>query len=272
MGQQQHAIIYSIMVNSKELAQEIERVGGHYAVTNRYRHPSLASIIKGKKGSRAVFDVEKIVDLLEKTLAFVEECGKKGYIVLFVSTRQETVDLIKQTAENLSLPHMLNRWIGGTLSNFTNIKGRLNKMSTMQKEKDEGAWTKYTKKEKVLLNRELAKLENRFTGIATLTELPQAIFVLDTRKESIAVKEANSAGIPIIGFSSANADIHRMQHPIIANIHSREAVAYILGLVEEAYKKGVSSKKTKQVDTNDEKGGENNSTAQEKVRGIQKNT
>ena len=234
------------MTDTKELTQEIERVGGHYAVTNKYRHPSQASIIEGKKGNRAVFAVEKIVSLLEKTLTFVEECGRRGQVILFVSTRQETIDLVKKTAENLSLPYMLNRWIGGTLSNFTNIKGRLHKMSTMQKEKEEGAWTKYTKKEKVLLNRELTKLENRFTGIATLTELPQAIFVLDTKKEHIAVKEANSAKVPVIGFSSANADIHRIQHPIIANIHSREAVTYILGLVEEAYRKGVSNKKAKQ--------------------------
>lgn len=258
------------MVNSKELAQEIERVGGHYAVTNQYRHPSLASVVEGKKGNRAIFAMEKIVAMLEKTLAFVEECGKKGHIILFVSTRQESVDLVRKTAENLSLPHMLNRWIGGTLTNFTNIKGRLNKMSTMQKEKEEGAWTKYTKKEKVLLNRELAKLENRFTGIATVTELPQAIFVLDTRKESIATKEANSAGIPVIGFSSANADVHRIQHPIIANIHSREAVKYILTLVEEAYKKGVSSKKVRQASsTNNKESGGNNGTAREKTSTIQ---
>ena len=258
------------MPSNKEIAQEIERVGGHYAVTNKYRHPSLASMIEGKKGNRAVFDIEKIVTLLEKTLAFVEECGKKGHIILFVSTRQETVDLVRKTAENLSLPHMLNRWIGGTLSNFTNIKGRVNKMSTMQKEKEEGAWTKYTKKEKVLLNRELTKLENRFTGIATLTELPQAVFVLDTRKEKIAVKEANSASIPVIGFSSANADVYCIQHPIIANIHSREAVTYILGLVEAAYKKGVSNKKIKQVDSDDssENSGKSNIT-QERTGTIQ---
>ena len=261
-------LLYTVMERNKDIAQEIVRVGGHYAVTNRYRNPSLTSLIEGKKGNRAVFDVEKIIALLEKTLSFIEECGKKGYVILFVSTRQETVDLVKKTAENLSLPYMLNRWIGGTLSNFINIKGRVSKMDTMQKEKEEGGWTKYTKKEKVLLNRELAKLENRFTGIASLSELPQAIFVLDTWKEKIAVKEANSAGVPIIGFSTANADIHCIQHPIIANIHSREAVAYILGLVEEAYKKGVSNKGV-QHDTTDDTNGGNKSTTKEKTDTIQ---
>ena len=257
------------MINHKEIAQEIERVGGHYAVTNRYRHPSLTAMIKGKKGNQTVFDVEKITEMLEKTLTFVEECGKKGHIILFVSTRQETIDLMKKVAEDLSLPYMLNRWIGGTLSNFVNIKGRINKMTTMQQEKEQGSWTKYTKKEKVLLNRELAKLENRFTGIAKLTELPQALFVLDTRKESIAVKEANSAGVPVIGFSTANADVYQIQHPIIANIHSREAVTYILGLVEEAYKKGVSNKEVKQQADTKETNGGNSGTKQEKTGTIQ---
>ena len=250
------------MVKNKDLEQAITKVGGHYAVIRRYRHPSFISLVASKKGSREVFDLEKTLAILEKTLTFIEECGKKGHIILFVSTRQETVDLMKQIAENLSLPYMLNRWIGGTLSNFKNIKGRADKMEKMQQEKEEGKWTKYTKKEKVLFNRELAKLENRFTGIATLTELPHAIFVLDTRKEKIAVKEANDTGVPVIGFSTADADIHRIQHPIIANIHSRDAVAYILELVENAYKEGVKHKEVRKTEDGAEKSG--NSTVPKK--------
>ena len=250
------------MVKNNGIAQEMQRVGGHYAVTNRYRHPSLTSLVAGRDGKYAVFDLTKTIEVLQKTLSFIEECGKKGQIILFVSTRRETVDLVKKTAEGLSLPYMLNRWIGGTLSNFTHIKGRVTKMSTMQKEKEEGAWTKYTKKETVLFNRELAKLENRFTGIAEMHELPQAVFVLDTQRERIAVKEANNTNIPVIGFSNANADIHCIQHPIIANIYSRETVAYVLGLVEEAYKKGADAK---------EKGG-NTKTVNDKNSSVAKKT
>lgn len=240
-----------LMVKNKEIMQAITKVGGQYAVTSRYRHPSAVSFVAESRGNRGVFDLDKTVEVLEKTLSFIEECGKKGYIILLVSSRQETVDLVKQTAQNLSLPYMLNRWIGGTLSNFKNIRGRTDKMGTMQQEKEEGAWTKYTKKEKVLLNRELAKLENRFTGIALLSELPQAVFVLDTRKEKIAVKEANSTGVPVIGFSNADADVNLIQYPIIANIHSRDAVGYVLGLVEEAYKEGVKNKEVKSEDDTD---------------------
>ena len=242
------------MAVNKEKIEAILKVGGQYAVTNRYRHPSLISFISRGRGFKKVFDLEKTAELMEKTLSFVEECGKKGHVILFVSTRQETVDLMKQAAENLSLPHMLNRWIGGTLSNFKNIRSRVEKMEKMQQEKDEGIWTKYTKKETVLLNRELAKLENRFTGVKSLTDMPHAVFVLDTRKERIAVKEANAVGVSVIGFSNADADLNLIQHPIIANIQSRDAVAYILSLVEEAYKRGVKNKGVASVsDTDNQK-------------------
>ena len=231
------------MTTPKNLAQEIAKVGGQYAMTSRYRHPSVAPFIEGKGGGRNVFTVEKVAEVLQSTLSFVEECGEKGQIILFIATRQESVDLVRKTAEHLSLPYMLNRWIGGTLSNFKNIRGRVNKLDQLRKDKESGVWTKYTKKEKVLLNRELTKLENKFGGIFSLESPPNAVFILDTKKERIAVEEANGAEIPIIGFSSANADLHRIQYPIIANIHSRDAVAYILDLVEQSYQKGVAQKK-----------------------------
>ena len=229
------------MPNNQDIGKEITKAGGQYAVSNRYRHPSFASMITGTGGT-AVFDLEKMVAMLQGTLSFVEACGKKGAVILFVSTRKETVGLVEGAAKNLSLPHMLNRWIGGTLSNFKNIRGRVERMESLRKEKEDGGWTQYTKKERILLNRELTKLESRFSGIASLTELPDAVFVLDTKKEHNAVTEVNSMGIPVIGLSNANADRSLIQHPIVANIQSRDAVRYILGLVESAYLAGAGKK------------------------------
>ena len=231
-----------LMASNEDIIKELERCGGQYAVANRYRHPSLAPLITSGRG-RGVFDVRKVVDMLQSTLSFVETCGSKGQVILFVATRQETVDLVNRTAQNLSLPFMLHRWIGGTLSNYKNIFGRVERLQRLRKEKEDGAWATNTKKEKVLMNRELTKLESRFSGIVSLEELPAAVFILDTKKENNAVVEANSIGIPVIGLSNANADIGLIQHPIIANIQSREAVTYILGLVEEAYLSGVRKKK-----------------------------
>ena len=224
------------------MIRDITAAGGHYAIINRYRHPSLAPLVAQGKGKRSVFDVEKIAEMAQSTLSFIEQCGRKGQVILFVSTRYETVDLVEQTAKNLSLPYMLNRWIGGTLTNFKNIRSRLNRLAQLEKEQKDGKWKKYTKKEKVLMKREMTKLEGRFSGIASMENPPAAIFILDTRKEKNAVTEATQINIPIIGFSNADADKNLIQHPIIANIQSRQTVEYILSLVEKAYKAGAAKK------------------------------
>ncbi len=235
------------MPSNQDIAEKIREVGGQYAVTGRYRHPSLSSVTVG----RNMFDVEKITDMLQSTLSYIEQCGNKGQIILFVSTRKETIDLVEKTAQALSMPYMLNRWIGGALSNFKNIRGRVEYMERLRREKKEGKWTRFTKKEKVLMNRELTKLESKFLGIISLEEMPSAVFVLDTRKEHNAVTEANRLGVSVIGFSNADADRNLIQHPIIANIQSRDAVQYILSLIEEAYLTGVR-KKGKNDDTTDD--------------------
>ncbi len=227
------------MSDNEEITKKITDAGGQHAVTSRYRHPSVTPFVVGT-GSKGVFDIEKVAEMLQSALTFIEQCGRHGQVIFFVSTRRETVDLVEKTAENLLLPRMLNRWIGGTLSNFKHIRGRVERLERLQREKDEGKWTKYTKKEKVLMNRELTKLESRFSGISTLENLPAAVFILDTYREKNAVIEANNAGIPIIGFSNANADLHVVQYPIIANIQSRDTVAYVLSLVENAYRRGAS--------------------------------
>lgn len=219
------------------------KVGGQYALTNRYRHPSVSSFVTSGRGGRGVFDLEKITEVLQSALSFIEQLGRKKQIILFVSSRRETVDLVERIAADLSMPYMLNRWIGGTLSNFKNIKGRVDRMERLRKDSEEGKWSKYTKKERVLLNRELAKLENWFSGIGTMDVLPGAVFVLDVKKEAIAVSEANSVGISVIGFSNADADLTVAGYPIIANIHSHETVAYVLSLVKEAYEAGVKGGK-----------------------------
>ena len=236
------------MSAQKVSIDDIVRVGGQYAVTGRYRHPSFASFVTASGHTRGVFDTEKVKETLSAALEFIEGCGKKKQTILFISTRQETVDLIKNTAESMTMPYMLNRWIGGTLSNFKNIRTRVARLGGLIKDRDEGNWAKHTKKERVLLNRELAKLAMKFSGIVPLENLPDAVFILDTRKEKNAVEEAIRMHIPVVGFSNADADIAKIDHPIMANIYSREAVAYILGLVEDAY---IAGTKKATVDTDD---------------------
>lgn len=227
-----------VMQSEKDVIQELENLGAQYALTNRYRHPSNQSLTEQRAVGQFVFDLEKVVAMLSHALAFVEEVGKKKGSILFVSTRRETTDLIQKTAENLSQPYMINRWIGGVISNFKNVRSRVDRMEKLAKENDEGAWTQYTKKERVLLTRELSKLKNKFSGIASMTELPAAVVVFDVKREAIAVKEALRSHIPIVGISNVNADIQLVQYPVSLNIYSRNVTAYVLTRIEEAYRKG----------------------------------
>ena len=233
------------MASPKANIDEIIRTGGQYATTNRYRHPSSSPfIISSDRGTARVFDIEKMKEMLDTALDFLEGCGKKKQQILFVSTRQESVDIVKNTAEAVSMPYMVNRWIGGTLSNFKNIRSRVGRLEKLKKDRDEGNWAKHTKKERVLLNRELAKLETKFSGVVKMETMPDAVFILDTRKERKTLKEAIGAGIPVVGFSNADADITKITYPIVGNIYSREAVEYILGLVQSAYETGVKNAPT----------------------------
>ena len=221
------------------MIQEMEKAGGQYALTSRYRHPSAQSVVRKKSGGRVVFDLEKVAGLLSSALAFVEEVGRKKGTILFVSTRQETVSLAQKTAESLSLPYMLNRWIGGTISNFKNVRSRVERMENLAKELEDGAQTSlHTKKERVLLTRELSKLRSKFSGIASMVELPAAVLIFDARREKIAVDEALRSNIPVIGVSNADADIRLVHYPVPVNICSRSVVAYLLTLIEKAYRKG----------------------------------
>ena len=226
------------MQSARDIVQEMEKVGGQYALTKRYRHPSMQAIVRQKASGGLCFDLEKTVEMLTKALTFIEAVAKKEGSLFFVSTRRETADMVQKTAEELSQPYMVNRWVGGTISNFKNVRSRVERMEKLVKEREEGRWTHYTKKEKVLMTRELGKLQGKFSGIASMTERPAALIVFDTKREKIAVSEAIRSKIPVIGFSNANADLRAAQYPVPMNIYSREAVAYLLGLVKEAYTKG----------------------------------
>ena len=184
-----------------------------------------------------MFDAEATNALLQKTLAFLKESSSQGKIILFVSSRHETMDIIHSAAEKLSMPYVIGRWIGGIITNFDTIKKRLKRLQTLRQEKSDGTWSGFTKKENILLERELQKLEEKFSGLVSLTKKPDVLFVLDSHKESIAVEEARNAGITVVAFSNANADITKVDHLILGNIGSRESVRYIMKQVFGAINK-----------------------------------
>ena len=229
------------MINLDKIKEELISVGGLYALTKRNRHPSNISAVESKGKGKDTFKADLVIENLEKALKCVAELGKHNSKILFVSSRKETLDLVEAAANDMDMPYVLGRWVGGTLSNFNNIKSRTERLVKLQKDLDSGEWDKFTKKERVLLGREMSKLETRFAGLVKLEIKPGALFVIDAKKESIAVTEAVGTDIKVIAFSNSDSDATKVDYPIIGNINSRKAVEIVLEQIKTAYKNGIDS-------------------------------
>lgn len=221
----------------KELtAASLMEAGAHYGYSRTRRHPTVTPYIFGNKDGVDIIDVEKTICLTEEAKTYLADLSKNGKTVLFVGTKPEARAVIEATAAALHQPFVTERWIGGMLTNFSEIKRRIQKLETMKEERASGALEKYTKKEQLLINRELNRLQKYFSGVIGLTKMPEAIFVVDPKKEHIAIKEAHKLGITVIALGNTDCSIRGIQYPIIANDGSRSSISLILGILEDTYK------------------------------------
>lgn len=217
-------------------------VGAHLGYSRARRHASMRDFIFGSKGKNDIIDLTKSAEKLEEALTFMRALGADGKKVLFVGGKPEVRESAREAADALDMPYVAGRWIGGTLTNFSEIKKRVQRLADLTEERETGVLAKkYTKKERLLIGREITKLEETFSGLSGMENLPQALVVVDTRAESIAVKEANDRGIPVIGILNSDCDVTKVQHPIIGNDASRASVQFFLDELVRAYRDGISS-------------------------------
>ncbi len=223
------------------LIKRLFAVGAHFGFTRSRRHPTVRPYIFGSKHGTDIFDLEKTEELLTAATRVIEEAGKVGKQVLFVGTKEEISDIVKRIAEETGVPYVTNRWIGGALTNFSEIKKRLARLSDLTAQGESGELErKYTKKERVIIGRELEKLHFNFDGIKTLDRVPSLLVVVDTRHNHIAVREATELGIPVIGITSSDADISLITHPIVMNDSLQASVSLTLRELASAYLRGKS--------------------------------
>lgn len=227
-------------VKKDNLIEALFNVGSHIGYSRARRHASMKDMIFGSKGKTDIIDLTKSSERLEETLAFVRSLGASGKVMFFVGGKPEIQGSVRASAETLSMPFVAGRWIGGTLTNFPEIKKRIQRLSNLTQDRDAGTLAKkYTKKERVLIGREITKLEENFGGLSGVENLPHALVVVDTRAESIAVKEAKDLGIPVIGIMNSDCDLSQVSHPIIGNDASRNSVQFFLHEVVGAYREGM---------------------------------
>lgn len=221
------------------LIKRLFAAGAHFGFTKSRRHPTVLPYIFGSKQGTDIIDLEKTSELLETAKGVLREAGKNGKTVLFVGTKEEVGPIVKGFAVTAEAPFVVNRWIGGMLTNFSEIRKRVARLHDLVGQGESGELErKYTKKERVVIGRELEKLHFNFDGIKDMSGVPQIMVVVDPRHDSIAVREARDMGLTIIALTSSDADLRGITHPIIANDALQASVSLILDELTNEYVAG----------------------------------
>tara|TARA_B100000745_G_scaffold175314_1_gene114772 strand:- start:1213 stop:1971 length:759 start_codon:yes stop_codon:yes gene_type:complete len=221
---------------NKDLIDRLFAAGAHFGFQKSRRHPTVKPYLLGNKQGTDIFDLEKTSSLIEKAKEVLEEAGKNGKTVMLVSTKEETSKLVKAVAEEMEVPYVTNRWIGGTLTNFGEIKKRVARLLELTSEGESGELErKYTKKERVVIGREIEKLNFNFGGIKDMDKLPNLMVVVDPRHDTIAVTEAKDMNIPVVGIMSSDNNTDMVKYPVIVNDALQASVSLVLDELKEAY-------------------------------------
>lgn len=221
-----------------DVIRQMFEAGAHFGYSKTRRHPTASPYIFGVKETVEIFDLEKTKKLLDEALAFVEGLAKEGKQILFIAGKNEAREVVEQAALSLDMPYVAGRWIGGTLTNFGQIKKRIARLDTLSTEKERGELAqKYKKREQLTLSREIESLSETFGGLTPMQSLPAALFVIDTKQEHIAVEEAKKMGIPIIGLMNSDCDVTDAAYPILANDSSVKSIAFFVERIADVYRK-----------------------------------
>jgi small subunit ribosomal protein S2 len=213
--------------------------GAHFAQARARRHPSMKPFILGMKARTEIVDLSKTEEQLQSAKTAMGALAAAGKTVMFVGGKTEVSGLVRDAALKVDAPYVAGRWLGGTISNFVEIKKRIDRFADLSAKRESGELAKmYTKLERVKLDREITKLNNRLEGITSMTKRPDALLVVDTRHEAHAVKEARDAGIPIIAIMGSDCNLNDATYPIVANDASRKTVALLLNELVGAFEKG----------------------------------
>ena len=212
--------------------------GAHFGYSRARRHASVRPYLYGAKNGVDIIDLTETVKMLEAAKARIMEAGKLGKNVLFVGTKQEVRPLVEEVAKSLNMPFVTERWVGGMLTNWGEIKKRTGRLKELSDKFAKGELDKYTKMEKLLFEREMGKLHTEFGGIASLEGAPGLIVIVDPREEHIAVDEAKKMKVETIALLNTDCDASKVTYPILANDSALESVRYFLGQLSIAYEAG----------------------------------
>jgi len=217
---------------------EMVKAGIHLGHAKTKNHPSMLPYIFGVRNTVAVLDLTKTKEKLAEAIEFLKSVAARGGVVLLVGTRPAARKAILEAAERTHMPYFIERWIGGTLTNFKVISKRVEYMETLEKEKASGEFEKYTKRERMKKEEEIVRLRRFFDGLRALKRLPDAVFIVDITHDTTAVREAKRVKVPVVALADTNSDITLIDHPIPSNDDALPAVRYMVGKIGEAIEEG----------------------------------
>lgn len=217
--------------------EDMLKVGMHFGRKKTVYNPKMKKYVFTVKEGISIIDLIKTQSELMAAIEFMNKLIDDKAIILFVATTKQSVDSVKELAESLGMPYVINRWIGGTLTNFKVISGRVKQLEDMEREQKTGGFDKYKKKEKLMFEREIVKMQEKFGGLRKLTKIPDAVFVSSVKESPLPIREANKMNVKVIAIANTDANPEIVDYIIPANDRSKKSVDMIVNTIKHQLKK-----------------------------------
>ena len=217
--------------------EDMVKSGMHFGRKKSVFNPKMKPFVYVARDNIYIIDLVKTREGLSTAMEFLKKSLEEGKLVLFVGLSAQSADLVKDLAENLNMPYVVNRWLGGTLTNFKTIISRVNYLESMEKEMALGGFEKYTKKERLMKEKEMVKLRERFDGLRKLTRVPDVLFVASSRESDLVLKEAKNTKVKTVGMVNTESDPTVLNYPIPANDNARRSIELIITTLKSYLKK-----------------------------------
>lgn len=246
--------------------KELLEAGCHFGHQVQRSYPKMKPYLYGARDGVHIFDLVQTKEAMEKAADFARSVAAAGGKIVFVGTKRQAREIINEEAKKAGMPRVFERWLGGTITNWEEIKKRIGLLKEMRQKREKGEYKKYTKKEQILLDRRISRLEKFFGGLETLEEIPAALFVVDIKREATAVDEARAKNIPVIAIVDSNCNPDLVTHVIPANDDAVGSIKLITQYIAEAVREGREAWERKQAGEKDQAGKKKKSkkTAKEK--------
>ncbi|MDO8951493.1 MAG: 30S ribosomal protein S2 [Draconibacterium sp.] len=223
--------------------QELLDAGAHFGHLRRKWNPNMEPYIFMEKNGIHIIDLQKTIVKIDEAAAAIKQIAKSGRKILFVATKKQAKDLVSELVTSVGMPYVTERWPGGMLTNFPTIRKAVKKMVSIDRLAKDAAWDNLSKREKLQITRQHAKLEKMLGSISDLSRLPAALFIVDVMKERIAVREAQRLGIPVFAMVDTNSNPDDVDFVIPANDDASQSIKLIVGIMTDAIREGLSERK-----------------------------